>query len=485
MLNTQKTFNITLVKKRFLLMLLLVLPCLKSQAQILVNSLNELMPYLDDNNVDVKLKPGTYSITAADVANGLYPQELKLKSKTNILLLFKGNNSTYDFTDVTINIETKVLQAYGENQVHELQIIGNHNVLKNLTMVDDGSVHDAPNRRATNIVMDGAHNRIEGFHVSTKGSYPYGYGDAFGKGGKTVIKHRKHSACLIRGESNHLKNSTFIHRSYGHCIFMQAANNPIIEGCVVEGEVRKTDDMLAEKGTGSPADKVDFMTVWGYKLPAGYMLSTGEAGIRAYNGGETIIDGKPYKRGTSNPTILNCTIKYMRTGVTLAHATGKKYVEGCVAIGCENGFSLGSGTAVNCSADCTYGPVYSTTYEKDENYNADITILPASHPYYNGSGTVAYIGGSSHHITFRGTDEVVQEGLKIKVGGEKNNIRLLNGNFPHQNDFEASNFELNNLTNYPVYLSNKSSGIKVKSKGEVIDLGTNNDVIDTSVSRKK
>ena len=458
---------------------------IKTYAQITVNSLSELLPYLDENNVNVKLAPGTYAITVEDVVNGLYPQELELKSKTHILLLFKGNNSTYDFTGVTINIETKVLQSYGENQVHELQIIGNHNVLKNLTMVDDGSVYDAPNRRATNIVMDGAHNRIEGFHVSTKGSYPYGYGDAFGKGGKTVIKHRKHSACLIRGESNHLKNSTFIHRSYGHCIFMQAANNPLIEGCVVEGDVRKTDDMLAEKGTGSPADKVGFMTVWGYKLPAGYMLSTGEAGIRAYNGGETIIDGKPYKRGTSNPTILNCTIKYMRTGVTLAHATGKKYVEGCVAIGCENGFSLGSGTAVNCSADCTYGPVYSTTYEKDENYNADITILPASHPYYNGSGTVAYIGGSSHHITFRGTDEVVQEGLKIKVGGEKNNIRLLNGNFPHQNDFEASNFELNNLTNYPVYLSNKSSVIKVKSKGEVIDLGTNNDVIDTSVSRKK
>ena len=457
---------------------------IKTYAQITVNSLSELQPYLDENDVNVKLAPGTYAITVEDVVNGLYTEELNLKSKTHILLLFKGNNSTYDFTGVTINIETKVLQSYGENQVHELQIIGNHNVLKNLTMVDDGSVYDAPNRRATNIVMDGAHNRIEGFHVSTKGSYPYGYGDAFGKGGKTVIKHRKHSACLIRGESNHLKNSTFIHRSYGHCIFMQAANNPLIEGCVVEGDVRKTDDMLAEKGTGSPADKVDFMTVWGYKLPAGYMLSTGEAGIRAYNGGETIIDGKPYKRGTSNPTILNCTIKYMRTGVTLAHATGKKYVEGCVAIGCENGFSLGSGTAVNCSADCTYGPVYSTTYEKDENYNADITILPASHPYYNGSGTVAYIGGSSHHITFRGTDEVVQEGLKIKVGGEKNNIRLLNGNFPHQNDFKASNFELNNLTNYPVYLSNKSSGVLVKSEGEVVDLGTNNDVIETSVSRK-
>lgn len=471
----------TFVIKKVRIMNLLVLYSflflnVNSYSQTIVNSLKELMPYLEKDSVEVKLTPGTYYITADDVAKGLYKQELKIKSKTHILLLFKGNYSTYDFTGVTINIETKVHQSYGKNQVHELQIIGNHNVLKNLTMVDDGSVHDAPNRRATNIVMDGAHNRIEGFHVTTKGSYPYGYGDAFGKGGKTVIKHQKHSACLVRGESNHLKNSTFIHRSYGHCIFMQGANNPLIEGCVVEGEVRKTDDMLAEKGTGTPADNVDFMTVWGYKLPAGYMLSTGEAGIRAYNGGETIINGKTYARGTSNPTVLNCTIKYMRTGVTLAHATGKIYVEGCIAIGCENGFSLGSGNAVNCSADCTYGPVYSSTYENDKNYNADITILPASNPYYNGSGNVAYIGGSGHKITFKGTDEFVKKGLKISVGGEKKNIRLLHGNLPSQNDFRGFSFELNNLTNYPVYLSKKSSGIIGKSKGKVVDLGKNNNL---------
>ncbi|WP_339884903.1 right-handed parallel beta-helix repeat-containing protein [Polaribacter vadi] len=478
--------RIILIKKVGQLALcLFLLTSVAAYSQITVNSLSELLPYLEKDNVDVKLAPGIYSITVADVAKGLYKQELNIKSKTHILLLFKGNNSTYDFTGVTINIETKVHQAYGNNQVHELQIIGNHNVLKNLTMVDNGSVYDAPNRRATNIVMDGAHNRIEGFHVTTKGSFPYGYGDAFGKGGNTVIKHQKHSACLIRGESNHLKNSTFIHKSYGHCIFMQGANNPLIEGCVVEGEVRKTDDMLAEKGTGSPADKVDFLTVWGYTLPAGYMLSTGEAGIRAYNGGETIIDGKTYNRGTSNPTVLNCTIKYMRTGVTLAHATGKIYVEGCVAIGCENGFSLGTGNAVNCSADCTYGPVYASTYENDKNYNADITILPASHPYYNGSGNVAYIGGSGHHITFRGTDEAIKEGLKIKVGGDKNNIRLLNGNLPNQNDFKGFSFELNNFTNYPVYLSEKSSGIKVESKGKVIDLGSSNHVTYKVISTKK
>ncbi|MFB9057310.1 hypothetical protein ACFFU9_11230 [Mariniflexile ostreae] len=457
-----------------LLLGVFVLSGLKLNAQTVVHSLQELKPYLDDNGVNVKMKPGVYTITAQDVKNGLYTQETKIKNISKVLLLFEGNNSTYDFSGVTINVDTKVFQAFGNFQVYEIQIIGNHNVLKNLTLVDQGSVHDNPTRRANNIVMDGAHNRVEGFNVTTKGSFPYGYGDAFGKGGKFVIPHQKHSACLVRGESNHLKNSKFTHRSYGHCIFMQAANNPIIEGCYVEGEVRKTDAILKE--TSGPAFDVDFMTVWGYRLPKGYMLSTGEAGIRAYDGGETIIDGQVYKRGTSNVTVLNCTVKNMRTGVTIAHATGKKRVEGCVAIGCENGFSLGSGDLVNCKADVTHGPAYASTYERDKAYHADITLLPSKEPYYNGSGNVAYIGGSKHRITFRGSSEALEKGLKIKVGGDKNNIRLLHGNLPNQNDFKGFDFEIHNLTQYPVVLSDKSSSVTGKSVGKIKDSGTNNKV---------
>ena len=82
----------------------------------------------------------------------------------------------------------------------------------NLTMVDDGAVTDRPTRRATNVVIDGSENRVEGFHMTIKGSWPYGYGDCFGKGGTdAVIKHYKHSALLIRGTSNHVKNCTLIH----------------------------------------------------------------------------------------------------------------------------------------------------------------------------------------------------------------------------------------------------------------------------------
>lgn len=461
---------------KYTIFLFLTLLSLFGDAQVTVNSLAELKPYLDDNNVNVKLAPGTYKVTADDFKNDVYDSQVSILGDVDdVLFLFEGNDNTYDFTGVTIEVETAVFNEV-RNDLHEVQIIGNNNVLKNLTMVDDGSVYDKPRTRVRNVVMDGEYNRLEGFHISSKGSSPYGYGDAFGKGGGPVISHNKHSTLLVRGNYNHVKNCTMIHRTYGHCIFMQAADHATIEGCYVEGEVRSTDDMLAEEGTGSAADKVGFMTTWGYKLPAGYMMSTGEAGIRAYNAGATIVNGVGYEAGTSNPTVINCTIKHMRTGVTLAHAKGTKYVEGCTAIGCENGFSLGSGTLLNCSADCAYGPVYANTYQNDKNFHAEITILAAIDPYYNGSKSVAYFGGSNHNVTFNGTESVVNQDLKIKLGGAKGVVRLLGTNSPTQNNLTANNMTLENHSAYPMVIVTGSDDNDIQTCGMVTDNGSRNDI---------
>ncbi|GAA3510888.1 hypothetical protein GCM10022393_25670 [Aquimarina addita] len=433
-------------------------------SQTTVNSLSALLPYLNDNNANVKLAPGTYNVTAADISAGKF---------SNPIFLFEGSNSTYDFTGVTINFDTAIFKSFGRVDVKEIQVLGNNNVLKNLKMVDNGSVTDNPSKTALGIALDGSGNRIEGFHMTVKGSWPYGYGDAFGKGGSnTIIYHYKHSAILVRGESNHLKNCTVIHRSYGHAIFMQAANNPLIEGCYVEGEMRSTDDMLLEEGTGTRADDVNFMTTWGYRLPAGYMMSTGEEGIRAYNGGETFINGVRYERGTSNPTILNCTIKNMRAGVTLTHATGTKYVEGCVAIGCERGYAIGSGDIVNCSADAQYGPIFGVDYENDRNITADITVLPYSGQSYNGSKHLAIVIGSGHDLTFKSTIDNPDQSLKLNVGGDNTTIGLRS----NDENYTASNININNLTKYPLVLASESSDLTGESCGTITNNGSDNDV---------
>ncbi|MFY0713622.1 T9SS type A sorting domain-containing protein [Seonamhaeicola sp. NFXS20] len=431
--------NYYLTKSIVIGFLLLIVQQLQAQT-VTVNSLEDLLPYLKQDNVDVKLAPGNYSISAFDITAGKF---------SNPLLLFEGSNSTYDFTDVKISINTYVFTKFGNVDVKEIQILGNNNVLKNLTIEDIGNTR--PTKTALGIAMDGRDNLIEGFHLTVRGSYPYGYGDAFGKGGtNTVIKHYKHSGILIRGLRNHLKNTTVISRSYGHCVFMQAASYPIIEGCYIEGEMRTTDDMLAE--TSGPAYDVDFMTTWGYKLPAGYMMSLQEGGIRAYNAGTTYIDGVEIQRGTDNPTVKDCTIKNARTGVVLAHATGKKYVENCVVLGCESGYSIGSGIVLNCGADAIYGPVYKNAYASDTGYNADITILPPSDDYYNGHGAVAYIGGKEHNLTFRSEETDFPSDLKIMMAGDLQGLRVLNGSNPSQNNHTVNDVFLKNMTNFPVVL---------------------------------
>ncbi|CAH8281496.1 putative secreted protein (Por secretion system target) [Mariniflexile fucanivorans] len=453
----------TFVKTIIIAFLALFIQQLEAQT-ITVNSLEDLLPYLKLDNVDVKLAPGDYSINAFDITAGKF---------SNPLFLFEGSDSTYDFTDVKISINTLVLTKFGNNEVNELQILGNNNVLKNLTIEDIGTT--APSDRAQSIIMDGRDNRIEGFNLTVRGSYPYGYGDAFGKGGGAVIAHNKHSGVLIRGLRNHLKDCNIISRSYGHIVFMQAASYPTIEGCYIEGEMRTTDDMLLEENTGSPADNVDFMTDWGYRLPPGYMMSLQEGGIRAYNAGTTYIDGVEIQRGTDNPTVKDCTIKNARTGVTLVHATGTKHVENVTLIGCEQGYSIGSGTVINCSGDAQYGPVLSFAYSSDKNTDIDINVLPAEGPYYNGSGTVAYIGGSAHNITLHGNDP--NANLKIQVGGDKNNVRVLGEPF-NQNPLTASNLVLNNQTDFPVVLDAMSSNVTGESCGEITDNGTSNNVVD-------
>jgi hypothetical protein len=473
MYSFRNSFKITVFKKSIFFFLLL-LPSLKTEAQIEVNSLQALLPYLDDDNVQVKLKSGVYTITAKDIQNGDFTSATEVKNRANVLFLFSGNNSVYDFTDVTINVNTEVLSAFSNKntELYEIQVIGNKNVLKNLTIADVGSVYDAPTRRATNIVMDGAENRIEGFYITTKGSYPYGYGEAFGKGGKSVINHRKHSSFLVRGYKNHAKNCTIIHRSYGHAMFMQAADWPIIEGCYIEGAMRSTDDMWTEKGTDSDADKVNFKTVFGYDLPKGYMLCLGEEGIRAYNGGETIIDGKEYRRGTSNPTIINCTIKNMRAGVTLTHATGKKYVEGTTAIGCQRGFCIGTGDIVDCYADTQYGPALGVDYPNDDGMKAEITLLPYQGKTYNGSGHAAIIIGKNHKIILKNAIPKADQNLKINVGGDNKTIGLLK----NDENYKASNIILHNFTNYPIVLDNSAVNCKGVSVGEITDKGFNNHI---------
>ncbi|MDP0492201.1 MAG: Ig-like domain-containing protein [Verrucomicrobiota bacterium JB023] len=425
--------------------------------EVTVQSPEELLPYLRQDNVCATLAPGTYTIDAEDVRDIYGTPRFE----------FWGSNSCYDFTDVTINFAADI---YDEGlSMNHFQIFGNDNVLKNLTMVDLCDKYgQAGKSGGVNLTIDGSNNRVEGFHMTIRGSYPYGYGDCFGKGGNYTIKHWKHSGLLVRGNDNHVLNCILDQKSYGHCIFMQAAHNPTIEGCYVEAEVRSTDDMLAE--TSGPAYDIDFLTVWGFRLPPGYMKSTVEGGIRAYNAGNTYIDGVWYSRGTSNPTILNNTLVNTRTGVTLTHATGEKYVAGCTTIGTERGYAIGSGIIENCYSDVKHGPAFGVDYERDSGITADITILPHEGDHYNGSRHVAYILGRDHNLTFRGLDQNPETDLEINIGGDKR----IESSYHEIDNYLADDITVNNLTGFPLILDDNAEGNAGQSIGLVTDQGSAN-----------
>ncbi|MEN8661019.1 MAG: discoidin domain-containing protein [Lentimonas sp.] len=427
---------------------------------VTVGSPAALLPYLDQDNITATLAAGTYTIDAADVQSTYGTPRFE----------FWGSNSTYDFTGVTLNFAADIYDD-GLSMSH-MQIFGNNIVLKNLSMIDLCDKYGSAGKSGgVNLIMDGEKNRVEGFYFEVRGSYPYGYGDCFGKGGPNTIKHWKHSGVLVRGNYNHLLNCTLMQESYGHCIFMQAASNPTIEGCYVQAETRTTDDMLAE--TSGPAFDIGFLTVWGFTLPGGYTKSTSEAGIRAYNAGNTYINGAWYSRGTSNPTILNNTLVDTRVGVTLTHASGFKYVEGCTTIGTERGYAIGSGVIKNCYSDVKNGPAFGVDYGSNNGVIADITILPHSGANYNGSKHIAYIQGSDHNLTFRSTVQSPEQVLEITVGGDFNHI----SSSQSVEDNPANDIVIKNLTGYPVILDDDTANIIGQSIGTVTDAGTSNSIM--------
>ncbi len=449
---------------KILFLSLFVIASFNGYSQTTVTSINQLVTYLNKDNVNIKMSPGTYEIGPGDVTSGLLPNAT--------IFEFSGSNSTYDFTDVKFEFDTEIFKSYGKVEVIEIRVLGNNNVLKNLTMEDIGDGN--PYKSALGIKLDGLDNKLEGFHMTIRGSFPYGYGDLFGKGSGPVIFHYKHSALLVRGERNHVKGATIIHRAYGHAIFVQGGIDTLIEDCYIEGELRTTDDVLLEEGTGTRADDVDFMTVWGYKVPPGYMFSLQEDGIRAYNNGSHYLTGET--TNTKNMTVKNCTMKAMRSGVTIGFCDNIKYVENCTAIGTENAFWVGSGgEVVNCKADAAHGVAYSTDYKTDSGAKVDITLIDSEYEYY-GKHPLVYLGGSNHEVTINSERENTHNEGYLRVSGIRNGMRYFGDRDPKYFDQAASNIVLTNYTENPIVLDEECDNATIVSCASVSDDGTNNNV---------
>lgn len=442
-----------------------------------VNSISDMIGAMQSSNVSVALAPGSYAIDESNVT--LFSTQTLPSDKTaSTLFPVNGSNSNYDFRCANIEYDTDLWAQFGSNEVIQLRTVGNENTISHLTIEDIGDT--APTGGALGVMMDGRDNIIEGLVYTSRGSQPYGLGDAYGKGSGSVLSHDKHSAVLIRGLSNTLKQSTIYNYSYGHSVFMQGSEDTLIDGIYVQGELRSTADMLeANNPLYTAADEraagVDFVTVWGYELPTGYWMSLQEAGIRAYNGGNTVIDGVNYDRGASDVTVLNSVIRHTRTGVTLVHATGTKYVENTTSLGCEQGFSIGSGDIVDSYADANVGPVLTFAYSSDSGTTADITVLETDGSK-NGWGAVAYIAGKNHNITLRSDEDTINSDLQVVVSGDKHSIRHLEDSLQNQDQLTLTNSEINNLTHFPMLINTLAEGNSGESNGTISGYTSENSI---------
>ncbi|MWW25457.1 carbohydrate-binding protein [Algibacter lectus] len=442
------------------------------QAQTEINSLAELKDHLGDNDGNFVMTPGTYYFNETNCG----PDKLFSNPK---LLLFTGNDCKFDFTDVKFEIDTKIFKLYGNTDIIEFWAAGNDNVYLNLTMEDIGMT--VPSKGAGSIHLDGADNLIEGFKTTVRGSFPYGYGDTFGKGGGSVIAHQKHAGILVRGDRNHIKNCSVIMRAYGHGIFVQGSHKAIIEGCYVEGELRTVGEMLQEEGTDSPADNVDFETVWGFNLKdhkSDYTFSLQEAGIRAYSTGvihDSNGDSTGVSRGTENTTVIDCTIVKMRVGVnTGAEGGDNKRIENCTALACEGGFWLGNdGDVINCRADASVGPILSEDISRS-NASYEVTILDNYIPKI-GDTPYFYAGGTNHNITIHDGTTYYNPDIKIVLGGTRPANRFLAGSVEPIPSRNANNITFTNNTPYPLVLES-ATDCNIFSCGPVEDNGSNNTI---------
>lgn len=421
---------------RFTLLIALSLLTLPLQAvSVSVKSVSELVAAARKSNQTIKMEPGIYSIAEflnKDSINS------RLLHKEYAYVNFSGSNNKIILKNVHFEIDTQLREML-RHPIHTSEIVvsGQNNLIDGLKITCKGNGL-SPGGSVMQVAGNG--NKILNFEISVRGSFPYGYGDLFGKGGPDVIKHKKHSGFLITGSNTLVYGCRLIMRSYGHGFYIQQnAANIHFENCYVEGETRTTDDVLTEKS--GPAFDVNFRT-WTanregkYIVTPGYMKSLCEDGFRTYG-------------GISNVSFKNCTAKNTRGGFEIRTNNGIK-MENCTTIGTERAYWVGNGAVVkNCKGDAAYGPLL---FVEGSNVKVEITYIPGNSDRIVHS--LATIQGHNNIVTLR------KSGKK----SENRKLPILVG-YTHPEHGESmspyseapcTNLKLINKTGMPVIVGSKA-----------------------------
>ncbi|WGO98853.1 discoidin domain-containing protein [Saccharophagus degradans] len=442
------------------------------QNYVAVRNLAELQNAISNSNQHIRMKRGVYEATA-------------LMSDNTTVFRFDGANNVLDFTGVTIQVPTKLLNSMSTQPIHSqvtYDVIGDNITFLNGTFentypngqhdVTDFTAHNKnpdywPARQMTEFRVWGNGVQFLNNTITVRGSYPYGYGDMLGKGAGSAVYLRKHAGVQISGDNVLIDGMKLTVLAFGHGIFMQGADNTVIKNSVVQGRMRLGADMYND-GPDSLMGAFNFEQQYpdhfvGLPIVRDLMYNLTEDGIRAYTQG-TKLDGSVVRTGAI--TVEDTKVINMRGCITTPLASKPSYIKNVEIQGCSVGYALANNSdVINSRGDAGYGPLLHSTYDTRNNANVEITVtnIPST-----GSHAFAYIAGSGHNITFLSDGSNPDVPREIRVGDTGDRWA---GDPSYQ---DAANILLINETNQPVVLTETSRNITGESVGKVTDNGTGN-----------
>ncbi|MCR4030664.1 MULTISPECIES: hypothetical protein [Flavobacterium] len=386
------------LKSLFAALLVLTVFTVQAQNKVKqVETLEALEQLANKNGQNIQMKPGVYSLAdyltkdrITKLLSELPATTEQQKRPPRWFLRFKGNNNIFDFTGVTFEINTELYKILPYGYTRCIFIDGNGNTIKGLTIKNTGPTNIGSNGNILSIFGD--NTLLEDVKLYVSGS-TYGYGDLFGKGGPNLTNLQKQSGIMIAGKNNTIKRCKVYSHAFGHCFYIQTqghvTDNVVLEDCYAEGEMRTTNDMLAE--SGGLAEKLKYQSVYQnrdgrYMISPGYTKALCEDGFRTYG-------------GVGKVTLRNCTSKNTRSGFEIGgtdDAKNQTILQGCQAFGTERGFLIGSNVLVrDCRADIQFGPLL---YLRENTVGADVELelvpgMPKSLVH-----TIATIAGKGHRV---------------------------------------------------------------------------------------
>jgi hypothetical protein len=411
--------------------------------EVKVNSIKELAEYASQSGNVITMSPGVYQLTDYLSIDSMIKRH---ERKEFQFITFSGNNNVFNLEGVELEVDNSLresLNAHLHNS--EFLITGSNNTFKGLTIKFKGK---GTAKGAAAFVVGGTNNILKNIVLHVNGSFPYGYGDYLGKGKKSIVKHKKHSGILITGINTKLYGCKVFMKSLGHAFFIQGGDNTYFKDCYAEGEIRATNEMLAE--TSGPAFDNNFASIYrNYdgekKIPSNYMKSLNECGFRTYSTGKV--------------TAINCVAKNMRVGFALA----KVSLKNCEAINCERGYYLNKAVTKNCRGDAKYGPLLYLV--GDEASKIDLTLMPGETNM--NVHAVATICGKGHEVSIKNFDKQERKKvIPIMLGYGMPSSGEISAIIPEKS---AENIKINNKASLAIIVGKMATNCKIKTNGDVLE----------------